>query len=183
MAGEVALSTLLLVGTGLLFHTLWNLEQARLGIETQRVTILRDPADRQGFRPWRFRRTRAMRRLPWLRWYTCRLLERMRQVPGVRVRGAGNVAAAVGDGHQFQLRHCGPSQGLKTTIRRRRDSDRRGICAHAWDADIAWAHDRRRGHAGDAICGRDQRDTGEEVLCRIWNRWESRSTWVEKTRG
>ena len=33
VAGEVALSTLLLVGTGLLFHTLWNLEQSRLGFD------------------------------------------------------------------------------------------------------------------------------------------------------
>src|SRR5215469_7888843 len=31
VAAEVALSTLLLVGTGLLFHTLWNLERSRLG--------------------------------------------------------------------------------------------------------------------------------------------------------
>jgi hypothetical protein len=39
VAGEVALSTLLLVGTGLLFHTLWNLEMSRLGFETAHVTI------------------------------------------------------------------------------------------------------------------------------------------------
>jgi predicted permease len=50
VAGEVALSTLLLVGTGLLFHTLWNLEQARLGIETERVTMFTAmPADSAGF--------------------------------------------------------------------------------------------------------------------------------------
>ena len=34
VAAEVALSTLLLVGTGLLFHTLWNLERSRLGFES-----------------------------------------------------------------------------------------------------------------------------------------------------
>jgi putative ABC transport system permease protein len=50
VAGEVALSTLLLVGTGLLFHTLWNLEQARLGFDTERVTTFSAmPADAAGF--------------------------------------------------------------------------------------------------------------------------------------
>ena len=39
VAGEVALSTLLLVGTGLLFRTLWNLEQSRLGFDTAHVTM------------------------------------------------------------------------------------------------------------------------------------------------
>ena len=38
VATEVALSTLLLVGTGLLFHTLWNLEQSHLGFDAARVT-------------------------------------------------------------------------------------------------------------------------------------------------
>ena len=50
VAGEVALSTLLLVGTGLLFRTLWNLEQARLGFETAHVTMFSAmPADSAGF--------------------------------------------------------------------------------------------------------------------------------------
>jgi predicted permease len=50
VAGEVALSTLLLVGTGLLFHTLWNLEQAHLGFNTARVTTFSVmPADSAGF--------------------------------------------------------------------------------------------------------------------------------------
>ncbi len=49
-AGEVTLSTLLLVGTGLLFHTLWNLEQAQLGFDTTRVTTFTAmPADAAGF--------------------------------------------------------------------------------------------------------------------------------------
>ena len=38
VAGEVALSTLLLVGTGLLFHTIWNLQKSQLGFEAGRVT-------------------------------------------------------------------------------------------------------------------------------------------------
>ncbi len=50
VAGEVALSTLLLVGTGLLFHTLWNLEHTRLGFEVDRVTTFTAmPADAAGF--------------------------------------------------------------------------------------------------------------------------------------
>jgi putative ABC transport system permease protein len=50
VAGEVALSTLLLVGTGLLFRTLWNLEQARLGFDTSHLTtFVAMPADSAGF--------------------------------------------------------------------------------------------------------------------------------------
>jgi putative ABC transport system permease protein len=50
VAGEVALSTLLLVGTGLLFHTLWNLGQSNLGFDTTRVTTFTVmPADASGF--------------------------------------------------------------------------------------------------------------------------------------
>lgn len=50
VAGEVALSTLLLVGTGLLFRTLWNLEQSHLGFETRHVTRFSAmPADAAGF--------------------------------------------------------------------------------------------------------------------------------------
>ncbi|MFP5211075.1 MAG: ABC transporter permease [Acidobacteriota bacterium] len=50
VAGEVALSTLLLVGTGLLFHTLWNLERSRLGFDAERVTtFIAMPADAAGF--------------------------------------------------------------------------------------------------------------------------------------
>jgi putative ABC transport system permease protein len=50
VGGEVALSTLLLVGTGLLFRTLWNLEQARLGFETAHVTMFMAlPPDAAGF--------------------------------------------------------------------------------------------------------------------------------------
>ena len=50
VAGEVALSTLLLVGTGLLFHTLWNLQQSRLGFDTDHLTtFVAMPADSAGF--------------------------------------------------------------------------------------------------------------------------------------
>lgn len=50
VAGEVALSTLLLVGTGLLFHTLWNLEKSDLGFDTARLTTFTAmPPDAAGF--------------------------------------------------------------------------------------------------------------------------------------
>jgi putative ABC transport system permease protein len=48
--GEVALSTLLLVATGLLFHTLWNLQHTDLGFTTERITSFTVmPADAAGF--------------------------------------------------------------------------------------------------------------------------------------
>jgi len=50
VAGEVALSTLLLVGAGLLFRTLWNLEQSRLGFDVQHLTTFTAmPANAAGF--------------------------------------------------------------------------------------------------------------------------------------
>lgn len=50
VAGEVALSVLLLIATGLLFRTLWNLEHARLGFDTAHVTYFSGmPADATGF--------------------------------------------------------------------------------------------------------------------------------------
>ncbi len=50
VAGEVSLSVLLLVATGLLFRTLWNLEHTHLGFDTTRVTSFSAmPADASGF--------------------------------------------------------------------------------------------------------------------------------------
>jgi predicted permease len=49
-AGEVALSAVLLVGTGLLFRTLWNLEQSRMGFVAEHLTtFIAMPADAAGF--------------------------------------------------------------------------------------------------------------------------------------
>jgi predicted permease len=48
--GEVALSTLLLIATGLLFHTLWNLQHTDLGFTTERITgFTIMPPDAAGF--------------------------------------------------------------------------------------------------------------------------------------
>ncbi|HKD07996.1 MAG TPA: ABC transporter permease [Bryobacteraceae bacterium] len=48
--GEVALSVVLLIATGLLFRTLWDLEHTRLGFDTTNVTsFVAMPADALGF--------------------------------------------------------------------------------------------------------------------------------------
>ncbi|HET9183476.1 MAG TPA: ABC transporter permease [Candidatus Angelobacter sp.] len=50
VAGEVALSVLLLISTGLLFRTLWNLQHARLGFDPANLTYFTAmPADATGF--------------------------------------------------------------------------------------------------------------------------------------
>ena len=50
VAAEVGLSALLLVATGLLFHTLWNLQHVHLGFDVTRVTTFTSmPADAAGF--------------------------------------------------------------------------------------------------------------------------------------
>ncbi len=84
VASEVALSTLLLVGTGLLFHTLWNLEQSRLGFETANITsFLAMPADSAGFSAMAVSEDTA-NAPPSVATLTYQpVLERMRQVPGV----------------------------------------------------------------------------------------------------
>ena len=84
VAGEVALSTLLLVGTGLLFRTLWNLEQSRLGFETARITtFIAMPADAAGFSSMAVSEDtqNAPASVAALTYQP--VLERMRHVPGV----------------------------------------------------------------------------------------------------
>jgi predicted permease len=50
VTGEVALSTVLLIGTGLLFRTLWNLEHSQLGFAVSQVTMFGAmSADSAGF--------------------------------------------------------------------------------------------------------------------------------------
>jgi predicted permease len=84
VAGEVALSTLLLVGTGLLFHTLWNLEQSQLGFDVARLTTFTAmPADAAGFSGMAVSEDtgNAPASVATLTYQP--LLERMRHVPGV----------------------------------------------------------------------------------------------------
>jgi predicted permease len=84
VAAEVAFSTLLLVGTGLLFRTLWNLEQSRLGFETEHVTTFTAmPADAAGFSGMAVAEDaqNAPTSVATITYQP--VLERMRQVPGV----------------------------------------------------------------------------------------------------
>jgi putative ABC transport system permease protein len=85
VAGEVALSTLLLVGSGLLFHTLWNLQQSRLGFDTTRVTTFAAmPEDSGGFSSMAVSEDTGNPG-PSVATVTYQpVLERIRQVPGVR---------------------------------------------------------------------------------------------------
>ncbi|HZD50569.1 MAG TPA: ABC transporter permease [Silvibacterium sp.] len=85
VAGEVALSTLLLVGTGLLFHTLWNLEHARLGFDVDRVTTFTAmPADAAGFSGMAVSTDTEHAPVSIASSIYGPTLERMRQLPGVR---------------------------------------------------------------------------------------------------
>jgi len=85
VAGEVALSTLLLVGTGLLFHTLWNLQQSRLGFDTAHLTMFQAmPADAAGFSAMAVSQDagHAPPSVATLAYQP--VLDRIRQVPGVQ---------------------------------------------------------------------------------------------------
>ena len=84
VAGEVALSTLLLVCTGLLFHTLWNLEQARLGFDTTRVTEFQVmPSDAAGFSAMTVSQDAGNAPASVAELIYQPTLDRMRHVPGV----------------------------------------------------------------------------------------------------
>lgn len=84
VAGEVALSTVLLVGTGLLFHTLWNLEQSQLGFETAHLTEFSAmPADAAGFSAMTVSEDTANAPASVATLTYLPVLERIRHVPGV----------------------------------------------------------------------------------------------------
>ena len=84
VASEVALSTLLLVGTGLLFHTLWNLGKARLGFETANITTFTAmPADAAGFSAMAVSEDTANAPVSVATLTYLPVLERMRRVPGI----------------------------------------------------------------------------------------------------
>jgi predicted permease len=84
VAGEVGLSALLLVGTGLLFHTLWNLQHVHLGFDVSRVTsFISMPADASGFSSMEVSSDIAHAPTSVATLVYEPLLERMRNVPGV----------------------------------------------------------------------------------------------------
>ncbi len=84
VAGEVALSTLLLVGTGLLFHTLWNLEKVNLGFDTAQLTEFTVmPGDSAGFSAMTVSTDTANAPASVATLVYEPVLERMRHAPGV----------------------------------------------------------------------------------------------------
>jgi putative ABC transport system permease protein len=85
VAGEVALSTLLLIATGLLFHTLWNLEHTQLGFDTARVTSFTAmPADAAGFANMGVAQSGEQTPTSVATLFYQPTLERLRHVPGVQ---------------------------------------------------------------------------------------------------
>jgi predicted permease len=84
VAGEVALSMLLLVGTGLLFHTLWNLERTHLGFNVEHVTVFTAmPADAAGFSGMAVSEDERQAPVSVAAQFYQPALARMRAVPGV----------------------------------------------------------------------------------------------------
>jgi predicted permease len=85
VTAEVALSTLLLIATGLLFHTLWNLEHTRLGFDVTRVsTFTSMPADASGFANMNVSKSNEPAPTSVATLFYQPVLERMRHVPGVQ---------------------------------------------------------------------------------------------------
>src|ERR1051326_5069117 len=85
VALEVALSTLLLIATGLLSHTLWNLEHTKLGFDVTRVsTFTSMPADASGFANMRVSKNNEPAPTSVATLFYRPVLERMRTVPGVQ---------------------------------------------------------------------------------------------------
>ncbi|HET9165282.1 MAG TPA: ABC transporter permease [Candidatus Angelobacter sp.] len=85
VTAEVALSTLLLIATGLLFHTLWNLEHSKLGFDVTRVsTFTAMPADASGFGNMSVSKKDEPAPTSIATLFYRPTLERMRHVPGVQ---------------------------------------------------------------------------------------------------
>lgn len=85
VALEVGLSVVLLIATGLLFHTLWNLEHAHLGFDVARVTSFTAmPADASGFSNMSVSGSNEPAPISVATLFYRPTLERMRHVPGVQ---------------------------------------------------------------------------------------------------
>ncbi|HEY6291279.1 MAG TPA: ABC transporter permease [Terriglobia bacterium] len=86
VAGEVALSAVLLVSAGLMFHTLYNLEHIHFGFDLQQVTTFAaTPANAPGYFGWLAARSSGT--APQAQSVVTRVyqpvLDRLRQLPGV----------------------------------------------------------------------------------------------------
>src|SRR5262249_19345152 len=85
VAFEVAISAVLLIAAGLLFHTLWNLEHARLGFDVTRVTSFTAmPADAAGFGNMGVAQPTEPAQTSVATLFYQPTLERIRQLPGVQ---------------------------------------------------------------------------------------------------
>jgi len=85
VALEVAVSAILLIATGLLFHTLWNLEHTRLGFDVTRVTTFTAmPADAAGFANMNVSKQGESDPTSIATLFYQPTLERLRQLPGVQ---------------------------------------------------------------------------------------------------
>ena len=85
VALEVAVSAVLLIATGLLFHTLWNLEHARLGFDVTRVTSFTVmPADAAGFANMAVAQPGEKTQTSIATLFYEPALERIRHLPGVQ---------------------------------------------------------------------------------------------------
>jgi predicted permease len=85
VAAEVALSTLLLIATGLLFHTLWNLQHTHLGFDVTRVTSFTAmPANAAGFANMSVSEAKEGASTSVATLFYRPTLERIRQLPGVQ---------------------------------------------------------------------------------------------------
>jgi predicted permease len=85
VAFEVAISAMLLIATGLLFHTLWNLEHAHLGFDVTRVTSFTSmPADAAGFANMAVSKKEDKPITSIASLYYQPTLERMQHIPGVQ---------------------------------------------------------------------------------------------------
>lgn len=85
VSAEIALSTLLLVGTGLLARTMWNLEHAWLGFHTTRVTSFQvTPPNASGFSNMQVVQPGAQAPASVNTLAYQPALERLRQTPGIQ---------------------------------------------------------------------------------------------------
>jgi len=85
VALEVGLSAVLLIATGLLFHTLWNLEHTKLGFDVSRITSFTAmPADASGFSNMSVSQANEPAPTSVATLFYRPTLERIRQMPGVQ---------------------------------------------------------------------------------------------------
>ncbi len=117
VAGEVALSAVLLVGAGLLFHTLWNLEQANLGINVERVTTFNAmPADAAGFSSMAVATDTANAPPSVATLVYAPMLDRMHSLPGVEDAALATTLPLSGMGVQSSFEIIGrPKDPLAST--------------------------------------------------------------------